>query len=53
LSLTAANGASGGHALRAGLMWWPAALVFVVAYFTLLFRLHRGRVVAPRGREGY
>jgi len=53
LSLTSDNAASSGHALRTGLIWWPVALVFVVAYFSLLFHLHRGRVVTPREGEGY
>jgi cytochrome d ubiquinol oxidase subunit II len=53
MSLTSDNAASSGHALRTGLMWWPVAFVFVVAYFSLLFRLHRGRVVTPREGEGY
>ena len=43
-SLDAFNASAGGHGLRAGLAWWLAGLPLVLAYFAMLFRLHRGRV---------
>jgi cytochrome bd ubiquinol oxidase subunit II len=42
-SLTAINAASSAHALRTGLLWWPAGFVIAVGYLVLLFRLHRGK----------
>jgi len=52
-SLTAFNAASSPEALRVGLYWWPAGFLLAVAYFVLLFRLHRGRVDAAEGSSGY
>jgi len=43
-SLTAQNAAAGHASLAAGLLWWPVGLVLAIGYFTLLFRLHRGKV---------
>ncbi len=51
-SLTAFNAAVDPHGLRVGLWWWPAGAVLVVGYFTILFRLHRGKAQAPDG-PGY
>jgi cytochrome d ubiquinol oxidase subunit II len=52
-SLTAFNAASSPEALRVGLYWWPAGFLLAVAYFVLLFRLHRGRVDAAEGSGHY
>lgn len=52
-SLTAQNAASSDHALRVGLWWWPAGLLLAIGYFTLLFRIHRGRAQAAAEGEGY
>lgn len=52
-SLTALNAASAPESLRAGLWWCPVGLVLAIGYFVLLFRLHRGRVKAEDGAEGY
>ena len=35
------------------LRWWVVGAPLAVAYFVLLFRLHRGKVTAPHGRDGY
>lgn len=47
-SLTAARCATAPGSLAAGLRWWPPGLVLAIAYLTLLFRLHRGRVAKAR-----
>ena len=53
LSLTAANAAAGERSLRLGLVWWPVGLALAVAYFVILFRLHRGKAEAAAEGEGY
>jgi cytochrome d ubiquinol oxidase subunit II len=53
LSLTAYNSAVPMQSLRIALAWWVIAAPLAVAYFVLLFRLHRGKAVAARRREGY
>jgi len=52
-TLTAANSAASPHALAVGLLWWPAGFVLALVYFTLLFRLHRGKAQAAAEGEGY
>ncbi len=43
-SLTIYNTAAGHHGLTVGLIWWILALILALAYFTLLFRMFRGKV---------
>jgi cytochrome d ubiquinol oxidase subunit II len=43
-SLTIYNTAAGRHGLTVGLTWWIMALILALAYFTLLFRMFRGKV---------
>jgi cytochrome d ubiquinol oxidase subunit II len=52
-SLTAQNAAAGAHSLRVGLYWWPAGFVLAIVYFTVLFRMHRGKAEAAAEGEGY
>jgi cytochrome d ubiquinol oxidase subunit II len=52
-SLTAYNASAGAASLRAGLRWWLVGAPLAVAYFALLFRIHRGKVQAPGEGEGY
>lgn len=52
-SLTAVNASSSDHALRTGLLWWPVGLLLAAGYFTILFRLHRGKAQAAAEGEGY
>jgi cytochrome d ubiquinol oxidase subunit II len=52
LSLTAVNAASSPHALRVGLLWWPAGALLAIGYFALLLYLHRGVVSVDDG-DGY
>jgi cytochrome d ubiquinol oxidase subunit II len=53
LSLTAYNSAVPAASLRIALGWWVIAAPLAVTYFIVLFRLHRGKAVASRHREGY
>jgi cytochrome d ubiquinol oxidase subunit II len=53
LSLTALNAAAGRASLTKGLLWWPVGFVLVLVYFTILFRLHRGKAQAAEEGEGY
>ena len=53
LSLTAPGGGTSAAGLRAALGWWTLGIPFVIAYFALLFRIHRGKVVAAAEGEGY
>jgi cytochrome d ubiquinol oxidase subunit II len=43
-SLTIYNTAAGHHGLSVGLIWWIPAMILALAYFTLLFRMFRGKV---------
>jgi cytochrome d ubiquinol oxidase subunit II len=52
-SLTALNAASSEQGLRAGLGWWIGAFPLALAYFALLFRLHRGKVRVIADGDGY
>ncbi len=50
-SLTIYNTAAGRHGLTVGLAWFALAAVLALAYFTLLFRMFRGKVRLEE--EGY
>ena len=52
-SLTAFNAAAPASSLRAAIGWWIIGAPLAVGYFVFLFRVHRGKVVAAIGREGY
>jgi cytochrome d ubiquinol oxidase subunit II len=52
-SLTAQNASASAHGLRVGLAWWVVGFPLALVYFAVLFRLHRGKVVAPGEGEGY
>ena len=52
-SLTAYNASVPVASLATAIRWWAIGFPLAVAYFVILFRLHRGKVVAPHGREGY
>ncbi|MPZ21726.1 MAG: cytochrome d ubiquinol oxidase subunit II [Luteitalea sp.] len=53
LSLTAYNSAVPPASLRIALGWWVIAAPLAVVYFVVLFRIHRGKAIAPRQGEGY
>jgi len=52
-SLTALNSASHPRALTLAIYWWPVGFALATVYFVILFRLHRGKVVAAPNGEGY
>ncbi|BDU71359.1 cytochrome d ubiquinol oxidase subunit II [Mesoterricola silvestris] len=52
-SLDAHNANAGAYGLRTGLRWWVLAFPIVIAYFAMLFRIHRGKVEAAADGEGY
>jgi cytochrome d ubiquinol oxidase subunit II len=53
LSITAHNGGNTATGLRTALGWWVVGFPIAVAYFVVLFRIHRGKAVAARDGEGY
>ncbi|MBL8857597.1 MAG: cytochrome d ubiquinol oxidase subunit II [Planctomycetes bacterium] len=52
-SLTALNSASSTASLSTGLWWWLIGFPIALGYIALLFRIHKGKVVAARDGEGY
>ena len=43
-SLTIYNTAAGHHGLTVGLTWWILGMILALGYFTLLYRMFRGKV---------
>jgi len=43
-NLTIYNTAAGQHGLAVGLTWWILGMILALAYFTLLFRMFKGKV---------
>jgi len=43
-NLTIYNTAAGHHGLTVGLTWWSLGMILALGYFTLLFRMFRGKV---------
>jgi cytochrome d ubiquinol oxidase subunit II len=52
-SITAHNAGNTVHGLRTALGWWAVGFPIAVAYFVILFRIHRGKVVAAAEGQGY
>jgi cytochrome d ubiquinol oxidase subunit II len=52
-SLTAYNASVPVASLRIALTWWILGFPLAILYFFILFRIHRGKVIAATGREGY
>jgi cytochrome d ubiquinol oxidase subunit II len=52
-SLTAYNSSSPQTSLQIAFSWWILGFPLAVLYFVTLFRIHRGKVIAATGREGY
>ena len=50
-SLTIYNTAAGEHGLMVGLTWWIIGMILALGYFTLLFRMFKGKVHVEG--EGY
>lgn len=53
LSITAYNAGNTRAGLRTALGGWVIGFPIVVAYFVVLFRIHRGKAMAARDGEGY
>ena len=49
LNLTIYNTAAGKHGLIVGLTWWIPAMILALSYFTLLFRMFKGKVRVEGG----
>jgi cytochrome d ubiquinol oxidase subunit II len=52
-SITARNAGNTVHGLRTALGWWAVGFPIAVAYFVMLFRIHRGKAVAAAEGQGY
>ena len=52
-SLTAHNASVAASGLRKGFVWWIIGFPIALGYFTLLFRLFRGKAQAAAEGEGY
>ena len=53
LSITAYTAGGSAQGLRTATGWWVIGFPIVIGYFVMLFRLHRGKVIAAREGEGY
>jgi cytochrome d ubiquinol oxidase subunit II len=53
LSITAHDAGNTVHGLRTALGWWAVGFPIAVAYFVILFRIHRGKAVAAGEGQGY
>jgi cytochrome d ubiquinol oxidase subunit II len=53
LSMTVANSAGDPEGLKTASTWFAIGFPLVIAYFTILFRLHRGKAACAADGEGY
>jgi cytochrome d ubiquinol oxidase subunit II len=53
LSIDAYRASNTPDALRTALHWWLVGIPLVIVYFVIQFRVHAGKVPAPREGEGY
>jgi cytochrome d ubiquinol oxidase subunit II len=51
LDITIAKALSGPHTIRVGLIWWGFGMLLAALYFTIVYRMFRGKVSASS--EGY
>jgi cytochrome d ubiquinol oxidase subunit II len=47
--ITVQNALSGPHTLRVGLAWWALGMVLAIIYFTVVYRMFRGKVSLDGG----
>lgn len=52
-SITASDSGNTAAGLRTALGWWAVGFPIAIAYFVILFRVHRGKVVAAAEGKGY
>jgi cytochrome bd ubiquinol oxidase subunit II len=43
-SLTIYNASASTYGMKVGLVWWSIGIVLAAVYFTLIYRLFRGKV---------
>lgn len=53
LSITAFQASNTDDGLRTAFHWWLVGIPLVIVYFVIQFRVHAGKVHAPREGEGY
>jgi len=53
LSMTVRSAAGDPSGLRVALGWFAVGFPLALAYLVMLFRMHRGKAVAPADGEGY
>jgi len=51
MDITISKALSGPHALHVGLFWWGLGMLLALLYFTVVYRMFRGKVTASS--EGY
>ncbi len=51
-NITVAHALTGPHSLHVGLIWWCFGLALALTYFTVSYRLFRGKV-SPEGAYGH
>jgi cytochrome d ubiquinol oxidase subunit II len=51
MDITVAKALSGPHALHVGLIWWTLGMLLALLYFTIVYRMFKGKVSASS--EGY
>jgi cytochrome d ubiquinol oxidase subunit II len=51
LDITIAKAISGHHGLSVGLIWWGFGMLLAILYFTIVYRMFKGKVSASA--EGY
>jgi cytochrome d ubiquinol oxidase subunit II len=44
LSLTIHNAAASPYGLRVGIVWWTIGIILTLGYFTVVYRIHRGKI---------
>lgn len=53
LSITAYQATNTPEALKTALAWFSVGIPLVIVYFVIQFRIHAGKIPAPREGEGY
>lgn len=53
VSMLATEASNDAQGLRTATAWWLVGIPLVIAYFAIQFRVHSGKVSAPREGEGY
>jgi cytochrome d ubiquinol oxidase subunit II len=53
LSITAYQATNSPEGLKVALGWWSIGIPLVIVYFVIQFKIHAGKVSAPREGEGY